>query len=318
MVSGTNDAYLRSNVAIGLAYKKMEPLLFWLDFVSAKPEESNAFMYQYDSTGKSSDTKKKSPAPYEQGQKFPEVDRSRRATASDLLESNGFAYRIPREVVRSNKFESEIKECYDTLGFWLAEYLNTSIASAITAGATTPTWTPTAVWSSTATATPVEDLRKLKYQMRREGYPFRLTDAVINVTNFQELEGYLTSIDINSTKQEKIFGMPGDRGDSIYIPIAGCNVTGLDSGITEGYILGLDRNNPAAEMHYYVDSEFGQPTISYPTIQDGKVQSKSVPNMGIHFSQYTEPDSHDTIIQMWVEQRTVVTKPYGLLYDSGI
>lgn len=317
MVSGTNDAYLRSDVAIPIAYKKMEPNLFWLDFVVPKAEESNAFMYQYDSTGKSGDSKKKTPPPYTQGQVFPEIDKSRRTTTAALLESNGFSMRLPREVIRSNKMESEVTECYETLGFWLAEHINTEISSALTSGATTPTWTPTD-WGTPATATPVEDLRLLKYQMRREGYPFRMTDAVVHTTNFGELEGYLTSLDVSATKQEKIYGMPGDRGDSIYIPIAGCTLTGLDSGITEGAILAADRNNPAAELHYYVDPKFGQPKVSYLTMVDGKEQVKTVPNIGMHFSQYEEPDTHDTILQMWVEQKTVVTKPYGLLYDTGI
>lgn len=310
--------YLRADVALPMAYKKMEPNLFWLDFVTPKAEESNAFMYSYDSSGKSGDSKKKTPAPYTQGQRFPEVDKGRKLTAAELLESKGFSYRLPREVVRSNKLESETVECFDTLGFWMAEAINNDMATAITGGATTPTWAPTSEWSVTATATPVEDLRKFKYQMRREGYPFRLTDVVVDTTSFGELEGYLASIDVSATKQEKVFGMPGERGDSIYIPIAGANVTGLDSGITHGGILGADRNNPAAEIHYYVDPLFGTPKISYLTMQDGKAVTKTVPNIGLHYATYDEKDTHDTIVQMWYEAKTVVSKPYGLIYDTGI
>lgn len=317
MVSGTNNAYLRADVALPLAYAKMEPNLFWLDFVTAKAEDSNAFMYMYDSTGKSSDTKKVTPPPYTQGSQFPEVDRSRRTTTSALLESNGFSMRIPREVIRSNKMESELVECYDTLGYWLGEHINTQISTALTAGATATTAATGDAWSA-ATATPVEDLRLIKYDMRREGYPFRLTDCMVNTDNFAELEGYLTSVDINATKQQQVYGMPGGSGDSIYIPIAGCNVTGFDSGITEGDIICADKNNPAAELHYYVDTAFSQPRITYRTVVDGKETTKTVPNLGLHFSQYEEPDTHDTILQMWVECKTVVTKPYGVLYGNGI
>lgn len=317
MVSGTNDRFLRPEVAIRLAYEKMEPNLIFLNLVTPVKENDSAFMYRYDNTGKASDSKKEKPRKYEQGAAFAEIDRSRKVTAGDLTTSNGFAMRIPRDVIRNaTAGMNEIMDCYDYAGYWLAEYLNTNIAAAMVAGATSPTWSPTAAWSS-ATATPVEDLRLLKYQMRREGYPFRLTDTFVNITNFQELEGYLTSIDVNSAKQQQIFGNP-QGGDTIYIPIAGCNVNGLDSGITEGYALGLDRNNPAAEYHFFNDPAFSMATISYLTMEGGVQTRKTVDNVGIHFNQYEEKDTHDTLMQFWVEQKTVVTKPYGLLYGSGI
>lgn len=316
MVSGTNDRYLRSNVAIPIAYEKMEPNLIFGDIIKNVKEESNAFIYSYDSAGKSGDSKKKTPPTHTIGGKFPELDISRPSVTSGLLDSNGFSIRLKREVVRQAAGRNEIMRAYETAGFWLAEWINTQQISAMTSGATTPTWTPTAVWSA-ANATPVEDLRLLKYQMRREGYPYRLTDCYVHTDNYGELEGYLASVDINATKQNTIFGTPSAT-DKVYIPIAGCNVTGLDSGITEGYILGMDRNNPGAETHYYVDPEFSIVKVPYKTLENGNVVSKSVPNIGIHFNQYTENDSHDTIMQFWVEQRTVVNRAYALLYDSGI
>lgn len=317
MVSGTNDRYLRPDVAIRMAYEKMEPNLVFLDLVAPVRENDAAFMYRYDNTGKASDSKKEKPRKYEQGAAFAEVDRSRKVTAGDLTTSNGFSMRIPRDVIRNaTAGVNEIVDCYDYAGYWLAEYLNTNIIAALTAGATTPTWTPTSVWSA-GTATPVEDLRLLKYQMRREGYPFRLTDAFVHITNFQELEGYLTSIDVNATKQAQMFGNP-QGGDSIYIPIAGCTITGLDSGLSEGSILALDKNNPAAEYHYFNDPAYSTATISYQTMENNAPTRKTVNNVGIHFKQYEEDDTHDTIMQFWVEQKTVVTKPFGLLYDTGI
>jgi hypothetical protein len=315
-VAGTNDRYLRSEVAIPIAYEKMEPNLIWGDIIKNVKEESNAFIYQYDSTGKSSDSKKKTPPPQTIGGKFPELDISRPTVTSGLLDSNGFSIRLTREVIRQAAGRNEIMRAYETAGFWLAEWINNAQITAMTGGATTPTWTPTTTWDS-ATATPVEDLRKFKYCMRREGYPYRLTDVYIHVDNYSELEGYLASLDVNAPKQQSVFGMPAS-GDSVYIPIAGANIHGLDSGITEGYVFGMDRNNPGAETHYYVDPQFSIVRVPYSTIVNGSKVSKSVPNIGIHFSQYTEDDTHDTVMQFWVEQRTVVNRAYALLYDSGI
>ncbi len=316
-VSGTNDRYLRSDVALRVAYEKMEPYLVALDFVRPVPESDGKFMYIYNDTSKSGDSKKKQPVGYTQGGAFPEIDFSRPSTAAALMESNGFSVRLPRNVIRQDAGKNEIMRCYENAGFWLAEWLNTKILAAMTSGATTPTWTPTATWDSTS-ATPVEDLRLLKYQMRREGYPYRLTDVLVNVDNLSELEAYLTAMDISAVKQERIYGMPGGNGDSIYVPVAGCTVTGLDSGITEGYALACDKGNPACEYHYYVDPKFGTARITYTTMQDGKKTQKTVPNMGVHFKSFEEDDTHDTIMQFWVEGKPVVINAYGLLYDNGI
>ena len=315
MVSGTNDRFLRKEVAIRLAYERMEPDLVWTNFLPTIQEQTNAFMYMYDSTGKSADTKKEKPARYTQGGAFPELDRSRKITASELTKSNGFSMRVGREVVRSaSTGVNEIMDCYNYAGYWLAEYINTSIITALIAGATTPTWTPTAVWSD-ATATPVEDLRLLKYCMRREGYPFRLTDAFVHIDNFKEYEGYLVNFPM-TIGQQSLFGLP-DGTDAIKTPI-GATLRGLDSGITEGGILGVDVNNPAGEIHYYNDPAYTMATFSYKTMENGSPITKSVDNIGIHFKQYEESDTHDTIMQFWIENKVVVTKPYGILYDTGI
>jgi hypothetical protein len=314
MVSGSNDRFLRKEVAIRIAYERMEPNLVWTDFLPAIKEESNAFMFSVDSVGKAADTKKEKPSRYTQGAGFPEIDRSRKVTQAELTKSNGFSMRIGREVIRSMSGVNEINDCYNYAGYWLAEYINASVISALIAGATTPTWTPTAVWSD-PTSTPVEDLRLLKYCMRREGYPFRLTDTFVHIDNFREYEGYLTNFPMTAG-QQSLFGIP-DGSDAIKTPI-GAIIRGLDSGITEGYILGVDQNNPAAEIHYYNDLAYTMAEFSYKTMVNGVPTVKPVTNIGIHFKQYEEDDTHDTILQFWVENKTVVTKPYGLLYDSGI
>ena len=147
-VSGTNDRYLRSDVALRVAYEKMEPYLVALDFVRPVPESDGKFMYIYSDTSKSGDTKKKQPVGYTQGGAFPELDFSRPSTAAALMESNGFSVRLPRNVIRQDAGKNEIMRCYENAGFWLAEWLNTKILAAMTGGATTPSWTPTDTWDS--------------------------------------------------------------------------------------------------------------------------------------------------------------------------
>lgn len=316
MVSGTNDRYLQKGVAIPLIYEKMEPNLVWLGITRQIKELSNAFLYQYNSAGKSGNAKKQTPPRYSQSARFPELDKARKSTTSGLTESNGFSMRIPREVIRAEAGKSEIMDAYEYAGFWMAEWMNTNVLSALTAGATTPDWDPTDVWSGAAT--PVDDLIRLDAEMDREGYPFRMTDAFINKTCWYELKAYLTSVDIGDAKQKMMYGVPEITKDRIHVPVVAADIHKVMSGMEDGYILAVDRNNAAAETHYYNDPKYSQANVTYRTMVDSAPKTITVPNLGIHFKQFEEEDSHDTILQFWVENATVVTKPYGLLYDNGI
>ena len=316
MVSGTNDRYLQKGVALPLIYEVMEPNLLWAGMTRQIQDDNNAFMYQYDSSGKSGDSKKKSPPKFVVGAELPELDRSRKSTASSLLETNGFAMRIPRNVIRSKAGKSEIMEDYEYAGYWMAEWINTNILAALRSGATAGTGA-TANWSAT-TATPINDMITWDADMDREGYPFRVTDGFTNKAQWYELVKYLTEIDISDEKQKKLYGVPEISKDRIHVPVVDVDVHKVMSGTTDGEMLLLDRNNPAAETHYYVDPEFSQARITYNTVVDSTPTSVTVPNVGIHFYQYEEDNSHDTILQFWVENKTVVTKAYGLLKATGL
>jgi hypothetical protein len=198
----------------------------------------------------------------------------------------------------------------------VARFIHDDALAAIKAGATTPTWAPTAVWSA-ANATPFDDLRKFKNCMKREGYEYKVTDVLVDNTNYEELEGYLASIDVNEFKSKMIYGVPTVNRQTINIPLVG-NVTGVMSGMTEGTILGLDINNPCAELHYYVDPKFGSEKVTYETIVDGTKQMVTDDNLGFMYYTYEEQSTSDQILRFSVESKTVVTEAYAALYDSGI
>jgi len=315
MVSGTNDRFLQKDVALRMVYPKMEPNLIWLDFFTPIKEDSSAFMYMTDTTGVSGDTKKKKAAKYENGGQLPEIDFSQPTTAAAATESKGFSLRLPRKIIREKSGAAAISDYYNRAGFILAEAMNTEILTALTGGATTPTWSPAAHWGTTD-ADPVTDIIGLAEQMEREGYPFRLTDAFVTKAQWYEL------IQIVTRKDSSANGMTGIgaqiTGDYITMPYTGTKIRKVVSGLTDSYILGVDQNNPAAELHYFVDEAYGSATVRYQTMQDDKPTWKSEPNLGIHFKSYEEDDTHDTIMQFWYDFKPVVTQAYGLLYDSGI
>jgi hypothetical protein len=229
--------------------------------------------------------------------------------------------RIPRDIIRNKKLgATEIRECYDTAGYWLAEYINTSILTELTTNGTTPTWTPTATWDD-ASATPVSDLIDFWLAFKREGYPFRFTDGFVDKTNWGELAKSVDNYDSDYKSKEKIYGLPDLGRETIRVPAANCDIHLVSSGMTHGYLLGIDRNNTAASLHYCNDPEFATANITYMTTDagtNGQPKTVTVPNLGIHFNQYREDGSKDTILEFWYENKCVVTKPYGINYDSGI
>ncbi len=145
-----------------------------------------------------------------------------------------------------------------------------------------------------------------------------MTDCFVNKACWYELVEYLTAIDITDGKQKALYGVPQIGKDVIDVPVVNASVHKVMSGMTDGVLIALDRNNPAAETHYYVDTEFSQATVTYRTVVDRTPTNVTVPNIGIHYDQYVEDESKDTMLQFWVENKTVVTKPYGLLKDTGI
>jgi len=91
------------------------------------------------------------------------------------------------------------------------------------------------------------------------------------------------------------------------------------SGISEGYVLGLDRNNPAATVFYQNDSSYSTPKVRYETkTPDGTKTFKTVDNFGLNTYQYKEDDTHDVVVQFWLDNVAVVMEAYAALYDSGI
>lgn len=321
MVSGTLDRYLQKGVALPLMYEKMEPYLQWGNWINLIPSADQSFTYLYDSTGKSSDSKKETPPKHSFPGKFPELDRSRRSISSEVLQEQGFAIRIPRSVILSTaRGKAEIMDSFESAGFWMAEAINTSILTTLLACTSTGSIVGGSAWSGT-TATPVQDLLTQGKAMRREGYPFRFTDGFVDEDDWYDLADNVTVYDADYQSKDKIFGIIDVSKDTIYIPAAKATVHLVMSGMTNGTLLGLDRNNKGAELHYFNDPEYSTAKVSYKSTDagtDGRPVNLTVPNMGIHFQKLYEEDTHDTVLQFWYNNKSVITKQYGFYRGTGI
>lgn len=322
VVTAPNETFLRKEFYVPRIFEIMEPQLWFLDngmpgMLPIVKSDSKAVTYKKETTSAASDTQKRTPRAKTELAKWTYVNISQMTETSAILNSKGFAVKISRDAIRFTEGVDEIKRAFKRVGYYLAQSINTDITTAIIDGATTPDWTPHAVWSA-SDATPVDDLIRLEAQMEREGYPYELTDTLIHKTNFTELKAYLTSLDIDGTKQKDIYGQPQISKSKIDIPIIQGSVHKMQSGISEGSVIGLDRNNPCGTIYYNNDPKYSSENITYNTVVDGKVTPKTVPNIGINTHTYEDNESHATIIQLWYDMVTAVQEPYGALYDTGI
>lgn len=313
-ITSSNEQFLNQEFVVQKVFELMNPYLQFLDLVEKVKSPARSVQFKKETVSDASDPKKAYPRKRSPSAKWTYVDITPMTIDSAILSKEGFAVRIDEDAIEYVEGVDEIKRAYRKMAFWLAEGLNNRSGTALLGEATTPDgWAPAAQWSA-AGAKPVEDLRKLKYKMKREGYAYRLTDILLNDENMAELEGYLASFVTNDTKQTQVYGNPVVSNDEIQIPIVG-KVRSLMSAIPEGELLGIDRNNPAATLYYSNSSKYSTDTITYKG-PDG--QWVTVPNFGFNVKTYEEPESHDTIIQVWFDNVLVVKEPYAILHGTGL
>lgn len=315
------EDYLQPGVAIRKVYEVLEPNLMFQKYVEGPvPEDKSAFTYMYDDEGTSADTKKQTAPLHIVGADLPRIDFGVPSAAAGITSAKGFEVAIPRNVIREDiAGENAVKRTFRKAGYILAQQMDSAVLAAMVAGADTPDWTPTAVWSDDA-ATPVKDLMDLQqdFDQKDDGYPYNLTNVFLNKAGFYELKEYLNFLDGTQFNDQRPIGKMINR-DTIYVKQADVTVQRV-VGITDSYVLGLDVNNKGAEVHVFNDPMFSLPgrRVKYRTIVDGKKVTRSAPNFGLHFYSYMEKDTKMQILQFWFEAKTVVIQSKALTYDSGI
>jgi hypothetical protein len=312
-ISGINDRFLQKDVVLSEIMRVMEPDLKFLELIPFVDSGGQPVPYAKKDS-RSADAKKQTPRLITPSSKFPEVQFSKITKTVALTKTEGLAIRLDKDAIKLPAGRDMIMDGYQNAGYWLAEYLNSQIYTNLRAGATDAGIAPTATWH-TATFTPVRDLTVFKNAFKREGYPYRLTDAFVDTANFGEAEGFMIASEIPEYRNAAI---NAPLQDSMVIPIEGKPVLhGMFSGITHGDIFGLDRNHPAAAMFYNNDADFSTAQIQYETVVNGQPTVKTVPNFGLNTHQYFEDDTHDTVIQLWFDEVVVVKDAYGYLKDDG-
>ena len=315
-ISGVNDRFLQAPVVLSEIMRVMDPDLVFDGMIPYVDSGGEPVTYLVKGS-KSADAKKQTPRLMTPSSKFPEVEITRMTKKSAILSEEGLAIRLDKDAIQKKAGIDMIMDSFQTVGYWLAEYMNTRMYSTLRAGGTDAGMTPTSVWGTESTATPMRDVRVFRNGMKREGYPYRCTDVYVESTNFNEMEAFLIASDIPAYREAAI---SVGNGDAITLPMAGKpTFHGMFSGITHGDILGLDKNHPGSSLYYNNDPQFSVPTISYETFGfDGVSKTKTIKNFGLSTHRYFEDDTHDTVIQIWFDNVIVVKDAYSIIYDNQL
>lgn len=318
-VTAPNEEFLTKRFLIPKMYEIMNPLLAWTDIFPQVRATAPVVAYKQEITSDSGDTKKERPKLMTTSGQWTYVEISQFTMKAANLNKRGFAIKIDQDALDYVEGVDEIQRALRKTGFWIAEDYNTRISTEIANSGTALAgeWNPSAVWSD-ANAAPISDLEDLEDAFIREGYPYRLTDVFVHKDNFKELKKYLTSLDINQYKQEKLYGTPnnGNR-DTLEIPVVGATVHRLLSGVSEGSIIAIDRNNPGITIFYNQSPRYSAMSGTYETMQNGQKISKSL-SYGFNMNKYFDNETHQTIIQMWYDNAPVTIEPYAIATATGI
>jgi hypothetical protein len=318
-IAAPNEEFLTKRFIVPKIFEIMNPLLAWTDMFPIVQASAPVVGYRQETTSDSGDTKKEKPKLKTSSGQWTYVSISQFTQKAANLNKKGFAIRITEDAMDYVEGVDEIQRALRKTAFWIAEDFNTRISDEITASATalSTDWTPTDVWSS-ATAAPISDLEDLEDVFIREGYSYRLTDVFVHKTNFKELKKYLTSLDINQYKQENLYGTPNNGSrDYFDIPVVGTTVHRLLSGVSEGSIIALDRNNPGMTIFYNPSRRYSAMNGNYTTVVNGQPVSKSL-SYGFNFNRYTDNETHEEVIQLWYDNVPVTIEPYAIATDTGI
>lgn len=326
MVSGTLKPYLRREVAMMDMYPILANKLLWLlpengNYVRRREVNSDAIAWLKQTYTPSSDPKKELPTDRISGTGFPELDRTRMTDQLSNLKEKGFRLRIPKKVLNDvPKAKVEIQENYDYAAYIMAETVNNNMYSEITSQANTTTsrFSPSETWdNSNGGAKPILDLTHLTQDADIDGQPFVMDSYFLHKTNFQELNDYLLTVDVDSWKQQNLYGQPTISDDTITIPMLG--TAKKAPGAVDGSVLAMDSKTPAVEFYYRLDPEKSNPTINYTTKVNGKEQPAQTDNFGFMYRWWQDQDTEDIIQEFSVDFVTVVKRPYGVIYAaSGI
>jgi len=324
------ESFLRPEFQARDLDELMAPLLIWDDFIPKQSVDAMTFNYQIETTGAGAGTRgssatdvRKEYAPLRaDASEFAYVTVSPLEMAVGVLQARGIAFKLT-EAARHDHERLKIDPLARTrrrVAYWLAEQINTDMVTALTNNFSVTNTDDTGMadimshitadfgventvghlngkldstyyWDE-PDANPVRDILDLQTVFEdQDGYNYSLTDCYMRYRDLHLLSTFITEVGADWVRDP--------LGGFVASNVAGItfhgvkNTAGFLTTAGDGYLLGLDKNNPAGATYQNFSNEF--PTTN---------------NMSFH--SYMDDATHDFHYQMFYTRGTVVVEPLSM------
>ena len=323
------ESFLRPEFQARDLDELMAPLLIWDDLIPKQSVDAMTFNYQIETTGAGAGTRgssatdvRKEYAPLRaDASEFAYVTVSPLEMAVGVLQARGVAFKLT-EAARHDHERLKIDPLARTrrrVAYWLAEQINADMVTTLTNNFSVTNTDDTGMedimshssdfgvettvghlcgkldstyyWDE-PDANPIRDILDLQTVFEdQDGYNYSLTDCYMRYRDLHLLSTFVTEVGADWVR-DPLGGFTASN-------VAGINFHGVKNTAGflttagDGYLLALDRNNPAGQTYQNFSNEF-------PTSD----------NMSFH--SYMDDATHDFHYQMFYTRGTVVVEPLSM------
>jgi len=323
------DSFLRPEFQARDLDELLDSLLIFDDILPKQTVDATTFSYQIETNGAGTGVRgspgadvKKEYAPLRaDGSEFSYVSVSPLEMAVGVLQARGVAFKMT-EAARGDHERLKIDPLARTrkrVAYWLAEQINSEMVTSLTndfsmtnsddngmedimshstdfgtestVGHLCGTISDTYHWDQ-PDANPIRDILDLQTVFEdQDGYNYNMTDVYMRYRDLHLISTFCTEIGADWVRDP----LGGFTASNIAgITFHGLkNVAGFPTTAGDGYIMALDRNNPAGQTYQSFSSEFPQAN-----------------NMSFH--SYMDDATHDFHYQMFYTRGTVVVEPKAM------
>ena len=325
------ESFLRPEFQARDLDELMAPLLVWDDFMPKQTVDATTFTYQIETTGagtgvrgSAADDVKKEYAPIRaDASEFAYVSVSPLEMAVGVLQARGVAFKLT-EAARHDHERLKIDPLARTrrrVAYWLAEQINADMVTTLTNDFSTTRTNDTGMqdimshcvsedfgtedtvghlcgkldstyfWDE-PDANPIRDILDLQTVFEdQDGYNYSLTDCYLRYRDLHLLSTFVTEVGADWVR-DPLGGFTASNVAGITFHGVK-NTAGFPTVVGDGYLLALDRNNPAGQTYQNFSNEF--PTTN---------------NMSFH--SYMDDATHDFHYQMFYTRGSVVVEPLSM------
>lgn len=315
------EEFLRADFQAKDLDELIAPELIFDDFIPKETVHARAYTYFVESISSTrkhagTDPRKEYAPPRASGAEFAYVTVSPLEQQTGALKSWGVAFRLDEDALTFSEGVDPLVRTRNRVAYWIAEDINTRMVATMTNNFSVTNTDDTAMEDIIEHSTdfgvettvghlagtiddgfhwdqpdgdPVTDMIDLKTVMDdQDGYNYTMTDCWLRFRDWNLLNKYVMDIDADwQTDPDGGFFTSIIHGVSFH-PVQ--NTAGFPTTVGDGYILCLDRNNPAGTTYQTFYPQ-------YPKTE------------GMNYHSFVDDYTHDRHYQFWWTRDTAIVEP---------